>query len=164
MPGALNLILLGALVVLLAIAVWTDLASRTIPNVLNLIVAALAPVTWWAAGLPSWPDIPIQIGVAALVFAAFTLAFALGMMGGGDVKLITALALWRVPLAPGEPMFAPLMQLLLVMAVAGGALTLAMLVLHRRSGAPGKPVIPYGVAIAAGALASYAERYLNHFG
>ena len=164
MAGVLNIILAGTLVLLLGIAVWRDLAARTIPNALNLAIAAVAPASWWAAGLDPWPDAAIQIGVATLVFAAATGAFALGQMGGGDVKLLGALALWRVPLAPGEPMFAPLLQLLLVMAVAGGVLTLVMLVLHRRRGAAGQPEIPYGVAIAAGALASYAQRYLNHFG
>lgn len=163
MPGPFDLILVGTLVLLLSIAVWQDLAARTIPNALNLAVAAVAPVSWWAAGLPLWPDAAIQVGVAAVVFAAATAAFAIGQMGGGDVKLLTALALWRVPLAPGEPMFAPLLQLLLVMAVAGGVLTLAMLIAHRRRGAAGQPEIPYGVAIAIGALAAYAQRYLNHF-
>lgn len=163
MPGPFDLILLGTLVLLLGVAVWRDLAARTIPNALNLAVAAVAPVSWWAAGLPLWPDAALQLGVAAIVFAVATGAFAIGQMGGGDVKLLGALALWRVPLAPGEPMFAPLLQLLLVMAVAGGLLTLAMLILHRRRGGAGQPEIPYGVAIAVGALAAYAQRYLNHF-
>ena len=153
-----------ALVVLLGRAVWRDLTSRTISNRLNLCIAALAPLTWWWAGLPLWPGVAIQLAIAGIAFAAFTTAFALGMMGGGDVKLITALALWRVPLAPGEASFAPLLQLLVVMALAGGVLTLVMLVRHRRAGAEGQPEIPYGVAIAAGAVAIYAERYLNQFG
>jgi prepilin peptidase CpaA len=144
--------------------VWRDLAERTISNRLNLAVAVLAPVSWWSAGLSPWPDIALQIGVATLVFLFFAGAFAVGMMGGGDVKLLTALALWRVPLLPGEPSFAPLLALLTIMALAGGLLTLVMLVLHRRSGAPGKPEIPYGLAIAVGALAAYGERYLNQYG
>jgi prepilin peptidase CpaA len=85
------------------------------------------------------------------------------MMGGGDVKLIGALALWRVPLRQGETTFAPLLDLLVVMALAGGVLTLVMLVLHRRAKAGGQLEIPYGVAIVIGALAAYGERYLNQF-
>ncbi len=163
MQGGIEIALGVALVVLLGRAVWRDLAARTISNRLNLAVALLAPVTWWSQGLPLWPDAALQVALALSVFALFALAFALGMMGGGDVKLITALALWRVPLAPGEAMFAPVLQLLMVMAIAGGLLTLGMLIVHRRRGAEGQPEIPYGVAIAAGALAIYAERYLNHF-
>jgi prepilin peptidase CpaA len=163
MREGIDVLLAVALAALLAWAVWRDLSSRTISNPLNACVAALAPVSWYAAGLALWPDIAAQFGLAAIVFAVFTGAFALGMMGGGDVKLITALALWRVPLLPGEPMFGPMLGLLVVMALVGGVLTLAMVVLHRWRKAEGQPEIPYGVAIAAGAAAAYGERYLNQF-
>jgi prepilin peptidase CpaA len=43
----------------------------------------------------------------------------------------------------------PLVQMLVVMAVAGGLLTLFMLVRHRWLKAEGRPEIPYGVAIVA---------------
>ena len=72
-------------------------ARRTIPNGLNAAIASLAPLWWWAHGLPLWPDVAWQIGLAAVVFALFAGAFALGMMGGGDVKMIGALALWLPP-------------------------------------------------------------------
>jgi prepilin peptidase CpaA len=163
MMRGFEIILFGALVVLLARVVWRDLAVRTISNRLNGAVAALALASWWAEGLSLWPGVALQIGLAAIVFGLFTIAFALRMMGGGDVKLLTALALWRVPPLPGEPMFAALIDLLTVMAIAGGVLTLVMLIRHRRSKAEGQPEVPYGVAIALGALLSYAERYLNHF-
>jgi prepilin peptidase CpaA len=162
--GGLSVILAAALAVLLGRAVCRDIACRIISNRLNIAVAMLAPLSWWAAGLQPWPDVAVQLGMAAIVFALFTGAFALGMMGGGDVKLITALALWRVPLLDGEPAFTPLLDLLVVMAVAGGVVTLATVLLHRRASAEGKPEIPYGVAIAVGALVAYGERYLNQFG
>ena len=163
MHDILRPLLLAALIMLLTRAVWRDLAARTISNRLNATVALLAPLSWYAAGLPLWPDVALQIGLAAIVFAVFTAAFALGMMGGGDVKLLTALALWRAPLVAGEPMFAPLLSLLVIMALAGGVLTIGMVIRHRRQKAPGQPEIPYGVAIAIGALATYGERYLNQF-
>ena len=163
MRGEVEFLLPIALAALLARAVWRDLACRTISNRLNACVAGLAPLSWYAAGLPLWPDIAVQVGMAFLVFALFAAAFALGMMGGGDVKLIAALALWRVPLAPGEPLFAPLLALLAIMAIAGGALTLAMVLRHRWQKTAGQPEIPYGVAIAAGALAAYGERYFYQF-
>jgi prepilin peptidase CpaA len=162
MKEAVNVVLASALAVLLARAVWRDLAARTISNRLNGAVALLAPVSWTAVGL-FWPAVALQVGIAGIVFALFAGAFALGMMGGGDVKLLSALALWQVPLLPGEPSFAPLVQLLVVMAVAGGILTLAMVVRHRWRGASGQLEIPYGVAIAAGAAAAYGERYLYQF-
>ena len=163
MHAGFDAILFGSLVVLLGRAAWRDLALRIISNRLNLAIAALAPLSWWSAGIPVWPDIALQIGLAAIVFALFAVAFALGMMGGGDVKLIAALALWRVPLNGAEPLYGPVLDMLMIMAVAGGVLTVIMLILHRRRKALGQPEIPYGVAIAIGAAAAYAERYLNHF-
>jgi prepilin peptidase CpaA len=164
MHDLLRLLLLAALIVLLIRAVWRDLACRTISNRLNATIALLAPISWYAAGMALWPDVALQIALAAIVFGLFTVAFALGMMGGGDVKLLTALALWRTPLVAGEPMFAPLLSLLMIMALAGGILTVGMVVRHRRQKALGQPEIPYGVAIAIGAIAAYGERYLNQFG
>jgi prepilin peptidase CpaA len=144
MQGGLSYFLVGAAGLLLLAAAWTDIRSRTIPNGLNAAIALLAIPWWWSAGWALWPEIAIQIGLAVIVFAIFAAAFAAGAMGGGDVKLITALALW-LPLAP-------LARMLIIMAILGGLLTLAMLLRHRWQGAPGRPEIPYGVAIALAGL------------
>src|SRR3546814_19178635 len=81
----------------------------------------------------------IQIGLAVSVFAVFALVFAMGWMGGGDVKLIGALALWFP--------FQPLLWVLIVMSLAGGAITLALAIEHRVRRATAPPAIPYGVAL-----------------
>ena len=57
----------------------------------------LAIPFWWSLGLALWPDVALQLGVAALVFGLFAIAFAFGAMGGGDVKLVAAIALWLPP-------------------------------------------------------------------
>lgn len=142
--GTAGLIILGALAAALLYAAWGDIRTRTIPNALNAAIAIAAPAWWLTQGLAIWPDMAIQLGIAAIVFAIFAGCFAIGMMGGGDVKLLTALALWLPPL--------PLMRMLVVMALAGGALTLGMIILHRARKAGGQPEIPYGVAIAFAAL------------
>lgn len=145
---------LSALLALLLL--WgaaTDLRERVISNRLNLAIALLAPAWWWAGGLMLWPDIALQIGLAAAVFIVFAGLFALGLMGGGDVKLLGALALWL----PWNAM----VMLLIVMAVAGGAITLATLIHHRMSRRIGQPEVPYGVAIALAGLWVLGERYLN---
>ena len=149
-------ILLALLAAMLVAASCTDLKSRTIPNGLNLAVALLAIPFWWATGLAFWPDVALQIGVAALVFGLFAGAFALGAMGGGDVKLIGALALWL-------PWPAVLM-LLVIMSLAGGALTAAMLIRQRMARSEAALEIPYGVAIAFGGLWLISERFLYQFG
>jgi prepilin peptidase CpaA len=151
LPDAL-LILLGLL--LLAAAV-IDVRTYTIPNRLNLVIALLAPLFWWSAGLEPWPDVALRVGVAIALFGLLAAAFAAGMMGGGDVKLAAALALWFPPLAT--------LKLLVVMSLAGGVLTAVMLLRHRLKRSEGKVMSPYGVAIAVGGWAILAERYLNHF-
>lgn len=149
LPSALMVVL----ALLLVRVVVTDLRSFTISNRLNLAIAALAPVYWWSVGLPLWPAVPVQLGLAIGVFAFFALLFAAGMMGGGDVKLAAALALWFTP--------AEFLKLAVIMSLAGGVLT--VVVLMRRRKKAGKRQVPYGVAIAIGAWAILAQRYLNHF-
>lgn len=153
-------LLLLTLAVLLLAAIWTDLRTRSIPNGLNLAIALLAVPFWWASSLPVWPEMVLQIGVALLVFALFAGAFALGAMGGGDVKMIGALALWL-------PWQAVLLMLV-VMSLAGGVLTMAMLMRRRLARTDAAIEVPYGVAIAFGGLWVIApvlsERILYQFG
>jgi prepilin peptidase CpaA len=136
--------LLAALAIALLIAAFTDLRSRQIANWLNGGIAATAPLFWWASGLSLWPDIAIQLGVAIAAFAVFAVLFALRAMGGGDVKLLTALALWIEP-----TMF---LRLLIMMALVGGVLTLVMGGWHVMRRQKEKLAVPYGVAIASAGL------------
>lgn len=149
-------ILLGILAASLLAAAWIDLRSRTIPNGLNLAIALLAIPFWWATGVGLWPDAALHVGVATAVFGVFALLFALGGMGGGDVKLIGAVALWL----PWQAV----VMLLVLMSLAGGVLTLAMVARHKFARASDKLEIPYGVAIAAGGLWLIGQRFLYQFG
>jgi prepilin peptidase CpaA len=144
--------LLIALAIALVFAALTDIRRRQIDNWLNAAIALGAPVFWWASGLALWPDVALQLGVAAAAFAVFAALFALKMMGGGDVKLLTVLALWVEP--------AQFLQLLMVMAIAGGVLTLAMGAWHVARRQRDKLAIPYGVAIAFGGLWVLAINHL----
>jgi len=148
-------LLLGLLAVLLLVAAVIDVRTFTISNRLNIAVALLAPLYWLSVGLPLWPDAFIQIGVALAVFLLLAGAFYAGMMGGGDVKLASALALWFSP--------ASTLQFLVVMSIAGGVLTLILFGVHRLRKKAGRPEIPYGVAIAFGGLWILTQRFLNHF-
>lgn len=148
--------LLALLGMLLMMAAYTDLRARTIGNGLNLAIALLAIPFWFANGLSLWPDVALQLGVAAIVFALFAGAFALGMMGGGDVKMLGALALWL----PADL----LLRFLLIMSIAGGLLTLVMIVRARMKRSGSSPEVPYGVAISAAGLWLISERFLYQFG
>jgi prepilin peptidase CpaA len=132
-----------------------DVRTFTISNRLNLTVALLAPLYWLSVELSIWPGVAVQLAAGAAVFLVLAAAFYAGMMGGGDVKLAAALALWFPP--------ASTLKFLVFMSLAGGLLTLLLLVWHRAKRREGRPEIPYGVAIAFGGLAILAQPYLNHF-
>lgn len=148
-------ILLGLLVLILVSAGIEDARIREISNWKNAAIALLALPWWIAMGLNPWPDMAIQLGIALIVFALFAAAFHFGMMGGGDVKMIAALALWFP--------FDKLVSLIVIMSLVGGALTLVMLIdkwIRRRSE---QPEIPYGIAIAIAALLTLREPIFNPF-
>lgn len=147
--------LLVALVLLLVSAGVQDARSREIANWKNVAIALLAPLWWWSNGLTLWPDMALQFGLAMIVFAAFVAAFHFGWMGGGDVKMIGALALW-LPLQP-------LVWMLIVMSLLGGALTVVLLIDHSVRRRTGQIEVPYGVAIAIAALIVLREPLFNHF-
>ena len=155
MGAIASLILLVVLGLILVSAGIEDARKREIANWKNGAIALLA-VPWWIAnGLSFWPDILVQIGIAVAVFALFAAAFHFGMMGGGDVKMIGALALWFP--------FQPLVTMLIIMSLAGGGITLLMLIdkwLRRQSA---QPEVPYGIAIAIAALLTIREPILNQF-
>jgi prepilin peptidase CpaA len=153
--GAFTEILLGLLALLLLVAAVIDVRTFTISNRLNLAVALMAPLYWWSAQLPLWPDVGLQVAIAAGVFALLAVAFYTGMMGGGDVKLAAALALWFSPVST--------LKFLVFMSIAGGVLTLVVVGIHRLRKKSGKPEVPYGVAIAAGGLLILIQRFLNQF-
>lgn len=153
--GTISLCLMALLGLLMIAAAISDLRSRTISNELNAVIALLAIPFWIVSGLALWPDIAIQFGAAFAVFLVFAGLFAIGAMGGGDVKMIGAVMLW-IPL----PLFMPT---LFVMAIGGGILSAVMLI-HMKLRPSDKPVeVPYGVAIAAAGLWALHQQYFNQF-
>ena len=148
-------LLLGALAIALLIAAFTDMRRRQIDNWLNGAIAAGAPLYWWASGLPLWPGVAWQLGVAAITLVILAGLFAMRAMGGGDVKLLTALALWIQPLW--------FMRLLIGMSLIGGVLTLVLGAWHISRHRRDKLAIPYGVAISSAALWVLALQFLPVF-
>lgn len=137
-----------ALLLPLGVAAWHDLRWRRIPNEATLAVVALWMAHALLGGAPRPGD---ALTAAAAILALGIVAWRLGWLGGGDVKLTAALGLWA-----GTEHALPL---LLVVALAGGALAAAMLALRGRprpqpageAPAPPSPAtLPYGVAIAFG--------------
>ena len=149
--GILAYGLLAALAIALLIAAVSDLRTRLIHNWLTFGIALAAPAFWWASGLSLWPGVAGQIGLGLAAFAVLAGLFAAGAMGGGDVKLLTALALWL----PWQPF----LKLVVAMALLGGVLTLLCVARHRIGRHTGKLEIPYGVAIAGAGLWVLANTY-----
>jgi prepilin peptidase CpaA len=158
MASTSNMIL-AAGIVLLAVAALHDIAFRTIPNAVPLLLAG----TGIALRLHDHHLLG-AILAGAIVFALAALAWQRGWMGGGDVKLLAAAAILVPPLQS--------LRLVLFMALAGGLLGLVYLVLSYVVPPPSvarprwrvarimrveqrrvrrRASIPYGVAIAAGA-------------
>ncbi len=152
--GILSYALAGALVLILLSAGIEDARHREIANWKNAAIALMAPAWWYLHGY-GWADAGIQFGIALGVFALFVGAFHFGWMGGGDVKMIGALALWL----PLQGLF----FMLMVMSIIGGVLTLIMMFDHWRRKAPGAVETPYGVAIAMASMIALSEPIFNQF-
>jgi prepilin peptidase CpaA len=144
--GLFSYALLAALAMALGFAAFTDMRRRQIDNWLNLAIALSAPLFWFASGL-DWAGVAFQIGLAFITFAVACALFATRQMGGGDVKLSTALALWFVP--------SSFLQLVMMMAMIGGGASIAMAFFNmdRR---PGETVRVIAATIAAFAWVGFA--------
>ena len=123
---------------LLAAALWSDLRRREIPNRLVAGVALL----WAVAALlaPGWIGAAPAAGLACggmMLLIGWGL-HAAGWLGGGDGKLLAALALWLGP--------ADLGLALLLCALIGAALLL--LACSGRGGDLRRRGIPFACAIA----------------
>lgn len=139
---------LGVLGLLLIYAAASDLRTRTIDNWVSVAIAIAAPAWWLARDLDPWPGMAWQFGFGLMVFAVMFGLWTIRVVGGADVKLIGALALW---LPPGERM-----TTFFVMAMAGAVVSIVVFVAtksRRVTSEKRRPVeVPYGVAIAAGGL------------
>jgi len=160
-PELAKTIVLGLFAALVIGAAVRDLATFTIPNWISIALAlAFAPAALLAG--VSLPEIGLSFAVGAGMLVIGAAMFAFGWIGGGDAKLMASAALWV-----GLRGLAPFA---IYTALAGGALALGLVALRsawlrplaavgpgwtQRLATPGESA-PYGVAIAAGALAAFA--------
>jgi prepilin peptidase CpaA len=146
---------------LMAFAAASDLFTMTISNRVSLALAAGFLALALLSGMGFY-DILSHIGAGASVLAVAFVCFAIGWVGGGDAKIAAAAALWFG--------FGHLLNYLVYASLFGGALTLLLLQfrqwplpyplagqawllrLHAKDSG-----IPYGIALAIGALTIYPE-------
>ena len=146
---------------LMAFAAASDLFTMTISNRVSLALAAGFLLLAAATGMGFY-DILMHLGAGATVLTVAFACFAMGWIGGGDAKVAAGAALWFG--------FGHLLNYLTYASLFGGALTLLLLQfrqwplpyalagqtwllrLHAKDGG-----IPYGIALAIGALMVYPE-------
>ena len=146
---------IGGFIILLILTAIQDVRHFRISNQMVMAVGLLYLVYFLAAGLQNnfnpVPEIVGPLLSAMGVFIAFTALFAMGVMGGGDVKMATVVALWCGP--------EHVLDFILLTALTGGLVSLAVLAKKKwgMSDAPDltngpAPIVqasvPYGVAIA----------------
>jgi prepilin peptidase CpaA len=146
---------------LMAFAAASDLFTMTISNRVSLLLAAGFLVLAVASGM-GLHDMLLHVAAGMVVLTVAFVCFTMGWVGGGDAKVAAAAALWFG--------FAHLMSYLVYASLFGGALTLLLLQfrqwplpyplagqawllkLHAKESG-----IPYGIALAVGALMIYPE-------
>jgi prepilin peptidase CpaA len=153
-------------ILLLWVAAYTDLTGRVIRNWISISLLLLFVLPAFLGGRSV--DLIGHLTGAGAVFAVFFAGFALGKVGGGDVKLATVTMLWAGPEGG--------LEFLLVMAVSGGFLALALIVPMTRmvwewtfmqlgkslavNEDTDQQSVPYGVAIAIGGTVALYHNYL----
>jgi prepilin peptidase CpaA len=150
----------------MAFAGAMDMLTMTIPNRVSLLLIGAFLLATPLAGL-GLHDFLTHVGAGLLVLAFGFAIFAAGWIGGGDIKLLAASALWLG--------FDNLLPYLLLVTVLGGQLALAAVVLRSYfpEGSLRAPRwllrlqaketgIPYGLAIAGAALWLYPKTQLFH--
>jgi prepilin peptidase CpaA len=146
---------------LMAFAAASDLFTMTISNRVSLALAAGFLALALLSGMGLY-DFLSHLGAGAAVLGVAFACFAMGWVGGGDAKVAAGAALWLG--------FGHLLNYLLYASLFGGALTLLLLQfrqwplpypfagqawllkLHAKDSG-----IPYGIALAIGALMVYPE-------
>ena len=146
---------------LMAFAAASDLFTMTISNRVSLALAVGFLALAFASGMAPI-EILMHLAAGSIVLAAAFTCFAFGWIGGGDAKVAAVAALWFG--------FAHLLNYLLYASLFGGVLTLLLLQFRQwplpyaLAGQPWllklhakESGIPYGIALAIGALLIYPE-------
>jgi prepilin peptidase CpaA len=158
---SLDTVVISLLCMLLALAALIDIWKLQIPNLFPVAIILLLPAWVYHTG---WNNSLWQNGAVFLVaFFGGALLFSRGLLGGGDVKLLAAAALWFD--------FRGAAALFLYVAIGGILLSIAFILLRRLlperltggniPSLKARGPIPYGVAIAGGAVLAILGSNIN---
>lgn len=172
-------IFLSLTVTLITASAFSDFFRLKIPNIIPLSITIAFFIAYYganAAELNHFQSLSDHIKTGAIVFVISVVLFFLNVMGGGDAKLIPAIALWVGSTG--------LMHFLFATALAGLPLAIIAILLKKtESGkitakkissykffayswikalANQQNVVPYGMAIAVGGISTfYTLGYLS---
>lgn len=151
-----HVLLLTAFSGVVLFAMVSDIRGMTIPNEVSIALLFLFVPVAGISGI-GLEDLALHFAAGFVMFAIGAALFALNMFGGGDVKMLAAVAVWVG--------FDNLLALLLLVTLIGGVLSIAILGIKRSSitasfgalpwlhgPAAEQNKIPYGIAIGLGAL------------
>lgn len=145
--------------VMMAFAIFSDLLTLTIPNLVSVILVFgyLALSSW--LGTP-WPAVSMHAASGMMVLVVSFILFERGIIGGGDAKLASATALWLG--------LENLMEYLVVFSIIGGGFAMAILLLRCHNHSKSWPLawldrladkasnrMPYGVALGLAGVLLY---------
>ena len=146
-------------------AAVSDMLTMTIANRVSLLLVAVFAVVAPLAGM-SWADYGWHFAAAVFVLCITFSLFALGVMGGGDAKMLAATALWM-------GFSFELLQYVVYASLIGGVLTLLIMMyrgsplstftgnnIFLRNFANTDAGIPYGVALGISGLIVYPSTSL----
>ncbi len=154
--GLMHSALMGIYIALVCYGAWTDARTLRIPNTVSLVLLAAFLPAAVLAGI-GMEAIAWHLGGGVLVLVVGFALFAFNLFGGGDAKLLGACALWVG--------WDDLVFFVIAVVLVGGVLSLLVILLRKGLGlwpdwlvqsaeglfTPNKAV-PYGIAIAAGAM------------
>jgi len=155
LSAPLALALLGLAFLLLLVIAIGDIRTRIIRNT-HVGVLALLFVPFALLVLPDVTTSLYHIGAAFILFVFTFFCFTQKWMGGGDAKLIPAIALWVGPHG--------IMPFLFSTAIGGSFVALGLIIWQARRKSKDltqwrKLPLPYGVAIAGGGMLVMGMQY-----
>ena len=101
---------------------WRDVVSYEVPNWVSICLVAAFAAGAAFAGL-AMTTVAWHLAAGAAVLMVGWILFALGVLGGADVKMLAAAAVWTG--------WSALAEYLLVVALSGGVLALGLIVWRR---------------------------------
>ena len=159
--SGLSLVIISTFAILILSAAVSDLLQFKISNVIPISLSILFFISVVLIGWDLQSAFYNFLTAIVALFVCF-IFFNIGFFGGGDAKLISAICIWSG--------LEGLYEFILIMALIGGLLAIILMGFRKTDIPPNlksiawikqlheaKKQVPYGIAIAASALATFHQ-------